>query len=117
MTLDVTDIIHDPDVGIPVTIARTNAPILANGRAGAETYVNTNITASVQPMPTRELVFMPEGLRNQGIVVVFCQSELLTMPMPDRFDYLNATWEITEVHDWNSTAGYWHALATRVTQT
>jgi len=117
MTLNVSDIINDPDVGISVIIMRTAAPTLANGRAGAETYTSTGITASVQPMPTRELEFMPEGLRNQGIVQVFCMYELYTMPMPDRFTYLSATWEIIKVDDWNSSAGYWHALATRVTQT
>lgn len=116
--LDVTDIIRDPDVGTQVTIDRTLKPVLVHGRAGKEITVSAPpIIASVQPMPTRELAIMPEGLRNQGVVVVFSQIELLTLPMPDTFTYLGAKWQIFEVHDWNATAGYWHSLATRVTQT
>ena len=117
MTLDVTDCLTDPDVGQPVTISRTASPTLTNGRAGVETATTQAITASVQPLSNSELQFMPEGLREQELAWVFSQTELLTRPMPDRFTYLGATYEVIDVHSWAHAAGYYQALATRVNQT
>jgi hypothetical protein len=118
MTLDVSDILTDPDVGVPVTITRTAAPTITNGRpsaAGAATTVIT--TASVQPLPTKELQLLPEGMRAQGVVAVFSGVELLVLPQPDTFVYKGATWQLSESADWSDAAGYYRYLAVRVTET
>ena len=114
--LDVTDILHDPDVGTPVVISRTTTPTMSHGRAGSLSASTTTINASVQPMPSKELMLLPEGLRNQGVVAVFSQYELLTTPIPDRFQYRGETWEIIQTTDWSLSAGYWRSQATRVTR-
>ena len=116
MTLDVTDIINDPDVAQSVTITRTIAPTLTAGRATTLSTSTTTINASVQPMSSRELMLLPEGLRDQGVANVFSQVELLTKPMPDRFTWKSATWEIIQSDDWSATAGYWRSQAARVTK-
>lgn len=115
--LDVSDIMADPDVSETLTISRTATPTITNGRASTETATTISIVASVQPLTSSELQFMPEGLREQELVNVYTKTELLTRPMPDRFTYLGATYEVIDVHSWAHAAGYYQVLATRVTQT
>ena len=116
MSIDnLADVILQEDV--PLTVTRTATPTMALGRPTSAGTSTLAITASVQPMPTKELQFMPEGLRNRGVVKVFTTTELLTLPMPDRFDYGGATWEIVESQDWWDLGGYYAYTAARVTMT
>jgi hypothetical protein len=101
---------------VPLTISRQAAPTLDHGRVASPGAVTTlSILASVQPMPTSELLLMPEGMRARGVKKVFTNAALQELPVPDRFDYLGATWEIMTISDWQDLGSYRQYVAVRVT--
>ena len=112
---DLSDVIEDEAVSL--TITRSSAPAMSNGRAGVVTTSSFTITACVQPAPTRELLLFPEGIRNRGMVKLFSAIELKDLPLPDQFDYLGAVWDVVKVDDWMDVGGYYRCFAARVSET
>ena len=111
----------DPSIAIgavaPVTLTVTRyaAPTLTAGRAVAGATSSLTVAASVQPLSSKELDLVPEGMRARGVRKVFSATRLLVQPMPDRFTYQSDVWEVTEEKDWLDVAGYYRYLVTRVT--
>ena len=112
---DLSDVIAQE--AVPLTITRTAAPSMSLGRPSPGSPSTVSITASVQPLPTKELMLVPEGMRNRGVCKLFTKTELLTLPMPDRFTYKGELWEIVEVKNWLDLGNYYRCLAARVTFT
>lgn len=112
MTKDyVADVIQMESVSI--TFTRYTPGTLTLGRPSAPSTATFSALCSVQPIPTRELELMPEGLRARGLKAVFANVELKVLPLPDTFPYLGDTWEVVKVDDWNDLCGYWRAFAAR----
>ena len=110
---DVTDIIAD--VSETVTVTRYAAPTIVAGRSVAGATSTVAIVACVQPLSSRELQFLPEGMVARGVRKVFTTTQLLCLPMPDRFAYGGEVWEIVEERDWGYQGNYHRYFAARVT--
>ena len=111
---DLADTIAEESVAI--TIMRYAAPAMSHGRPSAASISTTiAIIASVQPLSSKELLLVPEGMRARGMRKVFTNTALQLLPMPDRFDYQGATWEIVDERDWLDIGNYYRYLAVRVT--
>lgn len=117
---DLSDVIED--CAVTIDIVRSLPPDMIKGRVqSAPQERKIRIRASVQPMPTRELMILPEGMRNQGAVKVFTKEPLFTVDLsdariPDRFDYRGATYEVSQADDWTDVAGYYRVIAIRVSR-
>jgi hypothetical protein len=111
---DLSDCIAEESVAITVT--RFGAPTMVAGRpSAAGTTSSVAIVASVQPLSSKELQLMPEGMRARGMRKVFTKTQLQLLPMPDRFDYGGSTWEIIDERDWLDIGNYYRYLAVKVT--
>ncbi len=111
---DLSDCIAEEAVAI--TITRSAAPTRVSGRPSVMGATSTvAIVASVQPLSSKELQLVPEGMRARGVRKVFTSTPLVLLPMPDRFDYQGATWEIVDERDWLDIGNYYRYLAARVT--
>jgi hypothetical protein len=116
---DLSDIVGE--LGRALDVIRRLPPDVAYGRvqsAPAEKIVKC--MASIQPLTSRELEYLPEGLRNKGAVRVFSDMLLLTIDssehrLADRFYDNGALWEVYKADDWGSVAGYYASTAVRVT--
>lgn len=81
------------------------------------------IQASVQPVSTRELLRLPEGLRTRATVAVITAADLRSanetlLLEADRIVHVGEEWEIVQVDDWRMGAvdqlGHLDCLAQRV---
>jgi hypothetical protein len=110
---DLSDVIAQESIAL--TITRTAMPTMAYGRPTTASTSTISIRACVQPLSSKELLLVPEGMRARGVRKVFTSTALLCLPMPDRFTYQGDTWEIVDERDWIDLGNYYRYLAARVT--
>lgn len=105
-----------------ITVTRTLAPSVVYGRVqDAPQQTRFAVSASVQPLPSKELLLLPEGMRNQGTVAVFTKEKLRTVDVsaakiPDTFEWHGATYQIAQTSDWSIAGNYTKYIATRMTR-
>lgn len=100
---------------VTLTVTRTATPSMAYGRPTSASTSSVTAVASVQPLSSKELLLLPEGLRARGVRKVFTATRLLVQPMPDRFTYQSDLWEVIDERDWYDIGGYYRYLVARVT--
>jgi hypothetical protein len=103
------------DCGAKLLVTRYAAPSIVNGRKVRGAASTFSAVMSVQPLSSKELEFVPEGLRARGVRAVFSNTKLQTLPDPDRFTYDGDTWEVVKEDDWIVLASYGRYTAARVT--
>lgn len=118
MSLDgLADAILDCAVSLDVT--RFYAPEVRNGRvqsAPRESVIK--IKGSIQPVKGKELQALPEGMRVQGVVKLFTQTELFTVrtsecKLPDQVLYRGVMYLVSDVEDWHDLGNFYRALLLR----
>lgn len=93
---------------------------VVNGRAVSDPEEDRfKATGSLQALSQKDLLALPEGLRNQGTVKLYTQCKLETAELsenrtPDKFVHDGVTYEVKTVDDWTSAGGYFKVIATRV---
>lgn len=110
------------EVAVTVDVVRTLPAPVSKGRvATAPVEKRFKISASVQPLKTKDLQLLPEGMRNAGAVKIFTHMELFSGNqaegrLPDRIEYRGATYQVQIVDDWRDVGDYYRVIATRVTR-
>lgn len=93
---------------------------VVNGRAVADPEEDRfKATGSLQALSQKDLLALPEGLRNQGTVKLYTQCELKTADLkkgttPDKFVHNGVTYEVKTIDDWTPAGDYFKVIATRV---
>jgi hypothetical protein len=105
---------------VTVTVTRYLAPVVTAGRR-QDLVVDTTFSmiASIQPLTQQELQLLPEGMRTQGRVKVYTQTELFTLKQataipPDRFSYGGVDYLVERKDDWEDYGDYFKFIAVRV---
>lgn len=103
-----------------VEVIRFLPPPVVNGRVSAEPEEDRfPATGSIQALSQKDLLALPEGLRNQGAVRFYTQCELFTAKLsesriPDQFVHNGVTYEVKTIDDWTPAGDYFKVIATRV---
>lgn len=107
------------DAGVDVQVTRFLESAVVKGRVVEAPLQNTFcIRASIQPVNARELMLLPEGMRNAGAMAVYTTCELFTVQTsecktPDRLTYRGVEYQIHSVEDWFHLGGYYRCIAVR----
>jgi hypothetical protein len=92
----------------------------ATGFYSADSTTDSEVLAIIAPASPRELEMLPEGERTKEVISVFTKEQLRTLvegtggTPADRITYNGKVWEVKQVNDYGSQAGYYFALATRL---
>ena len=103
-----------------VEVIRFLPPPVEDGRVVGEPEEDRfPATGSLQTMSQRDILALPEGLRNQGAVKFYTQCELRTVELsecdlPDQFVADGITYEVKTIDDWMQAGDYFKVIATRV---
>jgi len=120
VTFDLADVIDE--VSETVTVTRALASELVKGRAKAPPADRVfKIRGSFQPMPTKELQLLPEGMRVSGAAKFFTDYELRTVDtseckVPDRIAHQGVTWQVHRVDNWGELGNYYRVVLVRLGQ-
>lgn len=76
MTVDVGEIMVDPELVQPFTVKRPTTT-LANHGVAATTYQELDLSGIVEPATPQEIAMLPEGERSSEIMNFRCAQELL----------------------------------------
>lgn len=109
------------DCAVPVTVIRSLPSASIKGRVQAPVEKRFAADLSVQPLSSRELQLLPEGMRTQERVKAYGVVELKTAKtseckIPDRFVYKGAEWQIDKVGDWSDVGCYYRYEAVRLSR-
>lgn len=109
------------DASCQVTVIRSFSSAKIKGRVSPPIERRFTTDLSVQPMRihNRELMMLPEGMRNQERVKAYGVEELKTVEtsecrIPDRFIYDGKTYQVEKVGNWQPIGGYYYYEALRV---
>jgi hypothetical protein len=103
-----------------VEVIRFLPPPVVDGRVvGDPEEERFPATGSLQALSQKDLLSLPEGLRNQGTVKFYTQCELRTVELsenriPDQFVAGGVTYEVKTIDDWRPAGDYFKVIATRV---
>lgn len=103
----------------PHVITRALKSSRVKGRSEKPETTTFTADLSVQPLSQKELLRLPEGMRNRGAVKVYGVVELKTVQtseckVPDRFEHQGINYQIDMVESWDELGGFWKFTATRV---
>ncbi len=96
------------------TVTRRATGEVVRGRIQAGAPTTFTIDASVQPLGTRELLRLPEGMRGVERRLIFSPVQLFSGPTPDTIEIEGGTWEVEGAEDWNVVASFWRCTAVKV---
>ena len=119
-SFDLADAIEE--TAVTVEVVRTlPAPVVRGRVAAAPEERRFKISASVQPLKSKDLQLLPEGMRNAGAVKIFSHMELFSGNhaegrLPDRLHYRGIVYQVQIVDDWHDLGDYYRVIATRVTR-
>lgn len=108
------------DAGVVVPVTRYLAPVVEHGRIVSEaTDEEFEICASIQPIKPRELMLLPEGMRNEAAMVAYTTCRLYTVrtsdsKRPDRLTYRGVEYQVHSVEDWYDLGGYYKCVIVRI---
>jgi hypothetical protein len=98
-------------------VTRFTAASYTSGRLNSAATTSFEVSASVQPMGTDDLMRTPEGMRTRELRQVFCTALLSSGTVdvqPDLVSIDGASWEVQSVENWLGMAGYCRAIVARV---
>jgi len=96
------------------TVTRRATGEVVRGRIQPGTPTTFTIDASVQPLGTRELLRLPEGMRARERRLVFSPVQLFSGPSPDTLVIEGWEWEVEGAEDWHVVASFWRCIVVRV---
>jgi hypothetical protein len=76
VTVDVSELMSDPDLVQPFVVKRPTTT-LANHGVASTTYETINMRGVVEPATPQEIALLPEGERSSEIMNFWCAQELL----------------------------------------
>lgn len=114
---DMTDCIDLCSVSATV-IRYTKSPII-KGRTQPPNKNIFKITASIQPMTSKDLKTLPEGMKNEGTIKIYTNVKLNTVEtsdckIPDEIFYNNIRYQISKSDDWYDLGKYYKYIASRI---
>ena len=79
------------------------------------------IDASFQPISQKDLQLLPEGMRNEGTVKIYTETELFTSDssecgIPDRLCHEDIVYQVQSVDSWKDIGNFFKVVAVRVDQ-
>ena len=104
------------------TVTRYNGSGYVNGRYVLGTPTTFSLQAAIQIAKGRDLLILPEGLRDKEIIVLFTTTQLFTAQAQptandaDQVTYNGAQFEVITAEDRSGTGGYFRCFAKRVGQ-
>lgn len=107
-------------VGETIEIIRYLPDSVVDGRVEPKQIESVvDVVASVQPMTSRELERVPEGMRTRGMVKCYSPVEIRAGDVntgipPDRIRHNGTVYEATKCDDWETVAGYYRVELVRV---
>jgi hypothetical protein len=107
------------EFAIWMDVFRFAAPTIVAGRVQeSPKEKRIRVHGSLQPLTGKELQLLPEGMRNQGVMVLFTKTKLLTVStseckLPDEVRHGGVCYEVTQVDDWGALGNYYRVLLTR----
>lgn len=103
-----------------VIVTRFRKPEVVDGYVqDVEPKRDFPIRASFQPVSQKDLQLLPEGMRNQGTVKIYTETELLTVDTsecgsPDRLCHEGVNYQVQSVDSWKDVGNYFRVIAVRV---
>ncbi len=101
-----------------LTVTRSAAATYTTGGKLVAPVTSTfTIVASVQPAPGKQLMRLPEGLRNQDVLQVFTATEIRTAQSGVTADVVaigSGSYQVESVKDWSLAGGFYDALVRRI---
>ncbi len=104
----------------PVKLIRFQPSVVESGRVAKPAVSSeTEIFASIQPMTGKDLMLLPEGMRNSGTFKIYSDCELMSVDVPgcdtpDQILSEGVTYQVRMVDNWNSAGGYFKSVLTRM---
>ncbi len=115
-TIDVSELMDDPDFVDGVTVFRRNTAIGSNGRQTITEIRTDNVNAIVQPASGDVVAKLPEGARIDGAMSVWTRYTLRAMAtgvQPDEIEWRGRRYVVSTLNDFdNWGAGYTNAIMT-----
>lgn len=118
-SIDVTDVLEDPDFLDTITVTVTTRTIGANGRATDSAASPVTVSAVVTPAGQR-LIQQSDGSLRDGAIEIYTTfaisggtktSDTLSR-LPDAVQWHGRGYIVQSVDDWSAYgAGWWHATA------
>lgn len=96
------------------------SPVVDKGRIASKPREERfPFRGSFQPMNQRELLLLPEGMRDQGRAKLYTTTRLHTVEtsdfdLPDRVQYNGVTYKVERVDDWHELGGYYRVELVRM---
>ena len=122
MTIDVSDILCDPDFTTPggITVKRTIQTVDDNGVAQSTFSYIKGITAVVEPNSTMDVIRTAEGVRLLGSIAVYAKFEFYDGGQDDAGNQYAAdivlwngkAWAVMADEDWHFGQNYHKAICT-----
>lgn len=110
---DVTELLHDPDLGAhEFTILRRTGKWY-NGRFNAATSKTIQATGIMVPPTAEQLATLPEGERRKGAVAIYSETQMHLTEGEDIADdvtWLGEQYKVIHVDRWDEY-GFWIAYA------
>lgn len=90
----------------PVTLRRFAVGSYVNGRWVEGSYVDSTITASIQPLVGEELQMLPEDRREQESYKMYTSTivQTITTANPDQVLFRGKKFEVIQVFPWQNTS-------------
>ena len=116
MSLDLADVVTDPDLGaVSFQYARLVETVNAQGRAALEETLHDAI-GNIQPAPGKERELLPDEDRIKAAILIFTPVELLAGDetiKADRVYYNGSTYRVTLAEPWAAAGSFYKALAVK----
>lgn len=114
MSIDVSELMTDPDFAVTFTRKRPGTPTLADEGVSSVTYTEEELVGIVQPAPADVVQLMPEGMRVKELRAFYTRCRLSPgdagKTLPDVLVTADgASYKVVRVEDW-SQHGYFMAV-------
>lgn len=114
MSIDVSDIVNDPDLAFSFTLLRYGGSFQQGGYF--ETSIPVTLYGPVQPSSDEDVLMVPEGDRVTGMFTFWCQQQIdHTSPAGtgDVIAWNDQNYKILAVKPWAQN-GYYRAVGARL---
>lgn len=104
-----------------VIISRARTSDVVDGMAQEPILRTFESTMSLQPVTQKDLLQLPEGMRESAVIKGYTIDELFTVKtsefkIPDKVIFEGISYQVQTVDNWKATAGYYKILAVRLAQ-
>ncbi len=120
--LDMSDVITDWDIAIPIAVTRVTTAIAINGPGAGELATSEApccLTGIIQPMSAKDLMLLPEGVRSDQVIVIHSAEAMYSddggqgVQRNDLINYRDTRYKVYSVLN-QSEYGFYKAIAIQV---